>query len=452
LTTKGTKYDEVNLRTVLIGEKEINKAQTKENQNMRKTFLLIFVYLIIGKQAESQIKWDESFTSHISLLNSTNPDNTDNSDFVLIDSLIANKRIIALGEATHGTKEFFTTKHRLIKYLVENHGFRVFTIEDDFTLSHNINDFVLGQIETKPEKLLSANWIGAWRTQEVLDLLLWLKSYNKNKADNDRVKIYGCDMHYRPAADYILNNLNQGNQLNAESDKTLRFLIDYRRSVKMTKQQKNDLKQLVSQLRIVGNDTSDERLAFTIETLIQSVDLLNRGVVSGTIARDRYMAENCKRIYESENKKMIVWAHNQHVAEKSDVSKKKPMGSHLKGYWGDDYYTIGFGFYEGEYLAYNPEKRKICPCKAGIPQSDCVDHLFAKAPFENFMLNLNNEKLPTELNRLINKTTNTRRAGSFYHKDVNARTNYRKSILSKSYDMLVFIRNSRATTILPYTP
>ncbi|WP_321308780.1 erythromycin esterase family protein [Marinifilum fragile] len=422
---------------------------------MRRILIFVTVYFCLLITAKSQIKWDDTFTPFVSELLSTEPNWDNNSDLSAIDNLIQDKKIIALGEATHGTREFFTTKHRLIQYLVEEHDFRVFVIEDDYASTHLINEFVAGNSEHSIETLLSRSWMRAWRTQEVRDMLLWMKSFNENRSDSDKVKVFGCDMQWpRSSSIFIRSELKKSNLLDDNTEKTLEYLINYSLRNQMSKREKKEVKHLLAHLNEIALNSSNDRLKFTIRVLEQCMDIMWTSKITASFSgkRDRYMAENCRKIQELEGRKMIVWAHNQHIAEHSDNSKQKPMGAHLKDYFGDNYYTFGFGFYTGEYFAYDLEKKKFRACDLGLPKSDCIDHTFAKAPYKNFILNLKSIGLPEELAALVNNTSWSRRAVGTYVKDINSDINYCKRKLSEGYDALIFIRNTKSVKALPYTP
>ncbi|MBZ0099596.1 MAG: erythromycin esterase family protein, partial [Taibaiella sp.] len=67
---------------------------------------------------------------------------SDNSDLTFLKDVLKDKTVIGLGEATHGTREFFQMKHRLVKFLVEEMGYRQFAIESNFAECMAINDYV----------------------------------------------------------------------------------------------------------------------------------------------------------------------------------------------------------------------------------------------------------------------------------------------------------------------
>jgi erythromycin esterase len=101
-------------------------------------------------------------------------------------------KIVGLGEATHGTKQFFTMKHRLFQFLVSELGFRIFAIEYEFSDSIAINMYVLNG-EGKAEEVVKNIKFWTWRTQELLDLVKWMREWNIANP-SDPVRFYGFDI------------------------------------------------------------------------------------------------------------------------------------------------------------------------------------------------------------------------------------------------------------------
>ena len=85
--------------------------------------------------------------------------------------------LLKIGENTHGTSEIFEMKHRLVEFLSSEMRFNIFSIESDMPNAYLINDYVLKGIGY-PKKLLSYN-TPAWDTQEVLDMVTWMRDFNK---------------------------------------------------------------------------------------------------------------------------------------------------------------------------------------------------------------------------------------------------------------------------------
>ena len=134
----------------------------------------------------------ESLEEKATFLN-RDPLQWNNSELEFLDE-IADKQIIGLGEATHGTKEFFNAKYRVFKYLVEKHGYKVIGFEADWGESLLINKAVLNGNPSEIEPLMKDKmlfWI--WKTQEIKNLLVWMCEYNKGKADDEKIHYLGID-------------------------------------------------------------------------------------------------------------------------------------------------------------------------------------------------------------------------------------------------------------------
>lgn len=122
-------------------------------------------------------------------------------DLASLRSIVGDARIVSLGEGTHGTREFFQLKHRITKYLAEHMGFRVFAIEANLPEAWRMNDYVLGG-EGDPRKLLDGMYFWTWNTEEVLELVEWMRIFNASKAG--RIEFTGFDMQFPDTAASIV--------------------------------------------------------------------------------------------------------------------------------------------------------------------------------------------------------------------------------------------------------
>lgn len=113
------------------------------------------------------------------------------ADMQPLKKIIGNARIVALGEATHGTREFFQLKHRMLEFLVSEMGFTVFSIEANMPEAYRLNDFVL-KGEGDPAKLLRGMYFWTWDTEEVLEMIHWMRRLNES--GKGRVEFTGFDM------------------------------------------------------------------------------------------------------------------------------------------------------------------------------------------------------------------------------------------------------------------
>jgi len=113
------------------------------------------------------------------------------TDLQPLGLMVGNARIVELGEATHGTREFFQLKHRLVEFLASQKGFTIFSIEANMPEAYRLNDFVLNGVGD-PKQLLKGLYFWTWNTEEVLDMILWMRDYNKS--GKGRIEFTGFDM------------------------------------------------------------------------------------------------------------------------------------------------------------------------------------------------------------------------------------------------------------------
>src|SRR5689334_9529062 len=115
-------------------------------------------------------------------------------DLKPLKQVLRDVRIVGLGEETHGTREFFQLKSRLVQFLVKDAGFTVFAMEISFAAASDINDYVLNGKGDR-DKVLAKQGLWAWDTQEVAELLDWLRQYNSSAPPEKKVRFVGFDIH-----------------------------------------------------------------------------------------------------------------------------------------------------------------------------------------------------------------------------------------------------------------
>jgi erythromycin esterase-like protein len=114
-------------------------------------------------------------------------------DLSSLKNLIGDAHVVALGEDTHGTSEFFRLKHRIIEYLASQMGFTVFAIQVNMPEAYAVNDYVMNG-NGDPKQLLSS--LNSWTTnaQEVLDMIQWMRAFNQS--GQGQILFTGFDMLY----------------------------------------------------------------------------------------------------------------------------------------------------------------------------------------------------------------------------------------------------------------
>jgi len=316
-------------------------------------------------------------------------------------------KIVGLGEATHGTKEFFQLKHRIFKYLVENHGFKIFAFECDMGESYYVDNFVTigeGDIDDIMKNIMHF-W--TWRTEEVKELLLWMREYNEYKSDEDKIHFIGVDCQsITYQADIIINYFDKTDVLLSED--CLQFLNEIDQIgwnlteyySEMTLDEKEEIDQNVDILLTKIEDLRDELISASSEfeyqfikqiaLNIKQVNDVSYGYTHGAQKnyRDLYMAQNTlwTSALFGENTKVALWAHNGHV---NNCRLTGAMGFHLKKELKEKYQILGFAFSFGSFTAV---KIKFGGFSLGAnqikrqPLFGSINYVFHYAQDENFIL------------------------------------------------------------------
>ena len=309
-------------------------------------------------QTRTELEWLKANTSELKTENGY--------DFSPIKAAIGNKRIIALGESTHGSGTYYTIKSELVKYLHDEMGFEVLAMESglgDASLAYESIDNLSG------EELRDLSVFGNFRAKEANPLFDYIKSQSNTKRPLNYV---GYDT--QASSEFMFGWLKE-------------ILIDYDRelsdslSTRMRSYQRaygygnnqdsvnylkhrdifvntsNTVKRYLEENKeaiISKHELNDKTFNIFIRSLNMfeaSYNLSYTERWKGHALRDSLMAENLEWLLSDvyPNKKFIVWAHNGHVEKgQSEDGYFKMMGHYLKEKYSDDYYAIGLFAYSGE--------------------------------------------------------------------------------------------------------
>jgi erythromycin esterase len=414
-------------------------------------FILMFSAPRISA-AQTDTSLINAINSKLIPLKTLNPD-SDYSDLQPLKAILKNKQVIGLGEATHATKEFYIYKHRLVEFLIKEMDFKTLVIEGDFAGTQAMNDYVLygnGSTWAALQKTL----FGVAANQEFFDMVEWIKQYNLGKPLKDKVKFYGCDMNYGintgiPIKDALAKSKIQ---LSADATKGLDLLINYRYNT-FNKDASNLMHTAVRELDTAkwdGTAIPDMKIfkqyLGCMEQLADFAD--QRNYYNKDIVRDKYMAENCEWIYNYElGNKMIVWAHNLHIAKDVTKNNNLPMGYYLNQQFHDAYYALGFGFNSGKLIT-----NYIKPVIYDVPPlniKNSSDYIFSQCAVPNFMLDFKSSASNPVIAQFLDQKTHARAIGAVYFPGRQASDEdgtYQKLI--KMYDGIVFIKTTNAVTLL----
>lgn len=323
--------------------------------------------------------------------------------------------IVGLGEATHGTKEFFELKHRLFKYLAEQCDFKILAYEFSFRTSLRINDFVLNGNGTLDSLFIYESWIQD--NYEVKDLIQWMRNYNKDKKEEQKVKFIGMDnqldaFYPEKTIDCIKKYYPEILLLNNSLIEQILELkhIKYENITTEEYERRRDLflkLKEVAQDYFEGRDinTIDYKITMhLIESLINSNQWLYNIYSGKKNNRDIDLANNVQWIKDTYNTKVTVWAHNAHVQNNPDYYPDggASMGTYLKDYYGWDYLMVCTAFTKGKFIAVmegpnGDTPPMICELYQNPPKGS-VNELFDLADYKNFYLDVNSFNEKSKLN------------------------------------------------------
>lgn len=379
------------------------------------------------------------------------------ADFAPLKTKIEDRRIIALGEATHGTHEFFTLKNSIVKYLVKEMGFKVFVIEADFTGAQAMNDYII-KGNGNPKNALVKMGIGVWFTDEFLEMIEWMKGYNEMQTPENKVRFYGCDMQYATNSGKALidGTVKFKKPLSEDAIKGIKLIIDY--SYGQIDNAKIPLLNLtVKELNESAIDENDSlKLALDkryVTSVLQTIEYAkaSKFIFDKNIIRDERMADNCEWIYHHENNtKMILWAHNLHIAKNITRNDNLPMGYYLSQKFPNYYYAIGFDFNKGDFRAYNTQSKKYEVCSVPeVTSKKSVEYVFKQCSSPTFFLDFESIIKNSLIDDFINKNLDARAIGGAYNpnKQSDGKDGTDKK-LKQMYNGILFVNETTAVKML----
>lgn len=282
-------------------------------------------------------------------------------DLEFLRDMVGDARIVALGEGTHGTAEFFRMKHRVLRYLATEMGFTLFAIEATMPESERLNAYVLGG-EGDPAELIAGMYFWTWKTEEVLAMVEWMREFN---AQGDRLEFHGNDMQSPGQAMVTALDLLRAHAPDlvvetAEAYAELRGLARAaqtagRRIESVPDRVGKATAKVCSELEARRDELMLVAPAAEIDWGIQNARLVDqycRLAGGGFAVRDEAMADNSDWLLNQAgpDAKMVIWAHNGHVSREG-YSSVASMGRHLAERHGSNLFVMGFCFAEGTYTA-----------------------------------------------------------------------------------------------------
>jgi len=276
-------------------------------------------------------------------------------------------QVIGLGESTHGTREFFLVKHRLLEFLVTEMGFTVFALEASHTACEPVNAWVQGG-DGDLDALLSGIHYLAWHTEEFAAMVRWMRAWNGTAPEGHRVTFLGADVTFnergRAAVLAYLKRVAPERAPEAERIFDVIGRVEPAWPFGIDTEGEAAVREVLPALDDLIDWQDDRRADLVSRSSAREFDrmrfylrLMPQWWRGGPDARSGYMGENLIHLLDRDHPdaKAVYWAHNGHVDAGTDPDGKPKAGHILRKRFGDGYYACALEFGEGSFQYRQPE-------------------------------------------------------------------------------------------------
>ena len=381
------------------------------------------------------------------------------TELEFLRDIVGDARVVSLGEGTHGTRDFFEMKARILRFLVEEMGFNTFAIEATWPESRRLDHYVRTG-EGDPRVLLSGLYFWTWNTESVLEMIEWMRAHNEAGGD---VGFHGFDMQYPGMAlhnvreyldrvdpenfDKVAAQLNclatHANGPDGFGGGYAQRSAAYHNTCGRSMEQTRDflLERRQEHEAVAGADS----FYVALQSLRVAFQYHLRCAEGGN--RDEFMAENTVWISEriGPEGRMVLWAHNGHVA-----TRPYAQGSYLREAFRDDMVVVAFSHETGKFSAVDlrPNARRgYGPHDLEPPPTGSFESRFATARFPRFVLDLRGLDTRRAETRWLGARRLFRSIGCCLSPNYGT---WFDTNLSESYDVIIHFEATGPTTILPF--
>ncbi|MGW1074596.1 erythromycin esterase family protein [Streptomyces sp. NPDC002537] len=383
-----------------------------------------------------------------------------------LGAMVGDARVVGLGEATHGSHEFFANKHRVFRYLVEEKGFTTFALEANWSTGVRIDDYVVhGRGDIR--QIMREEFQNAYRMEnnrEYLGLIEWMRSYNSRHAK--KVRFMGDDAAYAGPAlfdkvtDYVrahhpallprftelyrMQRPAPGTSVDSSMNDLLERPMSERRAMA---DNAREALGLLSRQRPAG---SRDDFAWAVQharAIVQAAgmyefDLNDPEQVAGCMRyRDETMAANVAWWQERTGDRILLSAHNAHVSYVTDDPKNYPkmQGAFLRDRLGARYVNVRLTFDAGSLNAMQDgQPTRVVTVPPAAPGSN--EYTLDKVPHRNYVLDM--RTAPAAARAWLDVARPTRNIGTDYP------TPEYLTALGRAYDILIHLHRIRAADLL----
>ncbi len=403
------------------------------------------------------------------------PDIEDPAFAALFDRY-ADARVLLLGEASHGTSEFYRARAAITRRMVERHGFTIIALEADWPDAATLDRIVRHRPPREGEEKAFARfptWM--WRNREFDDFVRWLHGHNQGKAPREMAGLFGLDLYnlsgsMKAVIDYLSE---KDPALAEEARKRYSCLSPYARNpaaygrLAMSSGLafcRDEVVQMLGQLlerqlELVARDGEEWLDATANARLVKNAEAYYRVMYLGSEdswnLRDTHMFETLSSLLDSRgpNAKAIVWAHNSHIGdarftEMGMVRGELNIGQLAKERFGQEAVSIGLGTNGGTVAAADDwdQPMKVKAIRPSLEES--YERLSHESGVPRFLLDLR-EARNRRLSGLLEDPRLERFIGVIYRPETERWSHYSQAILPGQFDAWLWFDETEAIAPLP---
>jgi protein-L-isoaspartate(D-aspartate) O-methyltransferase len=387
---------------------------------------------------------------------------------------IGDARVVLLGEATHGTTEFYGMRARITRELIHRKGFDLVAVEADWPDAQRIDHFVRARDVPRGEWQAFARfptWM--WRNRDVRDFVDWLWSHNQGLEPERRVRFAGLDLYglYNSIA-AVLAYLERADPESAAVARQRygcltpwqRDPAEYGRAALTGAYRscEHDAVAVLNSLlqeRLGDLRRTDEALFDALENarVVADAEAYYRVMYYGSVEswnlRDRHMFATLERLlaFRGPRSKALVWAHNSHVGDAShtDMAARGELniGQLCRRHFGRACYAIGFGTHDGTVAAASHWEGPMEIKRVRPSHERSYERVCHESGVERFLLPLRAPSVP-ELRRELTEPRLERAIGVLYRPETELASHYLHAVLPHQFDEFVWFDRTQAVRAL----
>jgi erythromycin esterase-like protein len=401
----------------------------------------------------------------------------DDEEFGTIFDRFADARVMCLGEASHGTSEFYRARAAISRRLIERHGFTIVAVEGDWPDCATIDRYVRHRPWREGElKAFERFPMWMWRNEEVDGFVRWMRRHNENLAYDRMCGFYGLDLYnlggsMRAVIDFLeeedpelaaLAHRRYGCLDPWAEDPAIygrHSLIEgYARCEVGVIQMLKDL--LRKQVDCFGPECEEWLDAAANARLVKDAEAYYRVMYHGSAEswnlRDTHRFETLSMVLDAKgpSAKAIVWAHNSHIgnAAFTDMGQRREeinIGQLVKEKWDSRARLIGFGTHTGTVAAADDWDQPMKTKRVRPSLSGSHERMSHDSGVERFLLDLREGEVGRDVREELMEPRLERFIGVIYRPETERWSHYSEAILAKQFDGWVWFDETSAVTPLP---